>query len=149
MGKKEYLLVLLGTKVVEGGPLSIVNSEKTLFSQLYNKGLYLKNLTKTIGFPAPLQHKEPHPLRYFHDKPILSIVTDVRYEATMTAAQNHCHRSSVPVTRSLMQRKAGRRAQDWNLKSRMEFTMNSRNPRLSQNLSMEATRGITELIPGV
>ena len=86
---------------------------------------------------------------------MLSIVTDVRYEATMTAAQNHCYRSSVPVARrsrtyntfteayhsSEMQEEV-RRSQAWNLKSRMEFTMNSRNPRLSQNLSMEATRGI-------
>ena len=90
---------------------------------------------------------------------MLSIVTDMRYEASMTAAQNHCHRASVPVARTHMQRSRTydtfteaylssekqeevRRAQAWNLKSRMEFTMNSRNPRLSHNLSMEVTRGI-------
>ena len=104
MGEKVYLLVLSGTEVVEGGPVSIVNSQQTLFSQFCNKGLYLKNLTNTIGFPAPLQHKEPHPRRDFPDEPMLSIVTDVRYEDTMTAPQNHCHRSSVPVARTLMQR---------------------------------------------
>ena len=31
-GKKVYLAVLSGTEVVEGGPVSIVNSQQTLFS---------------------------------------------------------------------------------------------------------------------
>ena len=31
-------------------------------------------------------------------------MTDVRLEATLTAAQNHCHIASVPVTKSLVQR---------------------------------------------
>ena len=104
MGKRVYMMVLSGTEVVEGGPVSIVNSQQTLFSQFCNKGMYLKHLTSIIGFPAPLQHKEPHPRRDFPDEPMLSIVTEVRYKATITAAQNHCHRSSVPVSRSLMQR---------------------------------------------
>ena len=151
MGKKVYLLVLSGTEVEEGGPVIIVNSQQTLFSQFCNKGLHLRNLANNIGFPAPLKHKESHLRRDYLDEPMLSIVTDVRYEATMTATQNHYHRSSVPVARTLMQRSRTydtfteayltskkqdeiRCAQSWNLKSSMEFTMNSRNPRLSQNL---------------
>ena len=104
MGKRVYMMVLSGTKVVEGGPVSIVNSQQTLFSQFCNKGMYLKDLTSIIGFPAPLQHKEPHKRRDFPDEPMLSIVTDVRYKATMTASQKHCHMCTVPVSRPLMQR---------------------------------------------
>ena len=84
------MMVLSGTELVEGGPVSIVNSQQTLFSQFCNKGLYVKNQTSIIGFPAPLHHKEPDQRREFPDEP--SILTDVKYEATMTAAQNHCHR---------------------------------------------------------
>ena len=57
-----------------------------------------------VGFPAPLQHRAPDPCRDFPDKPLLSIMTDMRQEATLTAAQNHCHIASVPVTKSLVQR---------------------------------------------
>ena len=78
MVKKVYLMVLSGTEVVEGGPVSIVNSQQALFSQFCNKGLYLKNLTNIIGFPVPLQHKEQPLRRDFADKPMLSIVTDTR-----------------------------------------------------------------------
>ena len=103
-GEKEYLAVLSGTEVVEGGPVSIVNSQQTLFSQFHNKGLYLKDLTSVIGFPAPMQHKEPHELRDLPNEPVLSVMTDIRYEATQTAAQNHCHRCTVHVSKVLMQR---------------------------------------------
>ena len=78
MGGKVYLLVLSGTEVVEGGPVSIVNSQQTLFSQFCNKGMYLKDLTSIIGFPAPMQHKEPHELRDLPDEPMLSVMTDIR-----------------------------------------------------------------------
>ena len=88
-GKKVYLAVLSGTEVVEGGPVSIGNSQQTLFSQFHNKGLYLKDLTSLIWFPAPLQHNEPHELRDKPNEPGLSVMTDIMYEATMTAAQNH------------------------------------------------------------
>ena len=89
--KKVYLMVLSGTELVEGGPVSIVNSQQTLFSQFHNKGLYLKDLTNVIGFPATMQHKEPHELRDLSIEPMLSVMTDIMYEATQTAAQNHCH----------------------------------------------------------
>ena len=59
MGKKVYLLVLSGTEVVEGGPVSIVNSQQTLFSQFCNKGLYLTNLTNTIGCSTAAQGTSP------------------------------------------------------------------------------------------
>ena len=110
--------------------------------------MFLKDLTIIIWFPAALQHKEPHKRRDFPDEPMLSVVTDVRYEATMIASQNHCHRCKVQVSRALMQsshtydtfteayhvsdlQKVVRQTQVWNLKSRIEFTINSRNPRLS------------------
>ena len=35
-----------------------------------------------------------------------------------------------------------RREQTWNLKARLEFTANSKHPRLSQYLSMEPLRGV-------
>ena len=74
-------MVLSGTEVVEGGPVSIVNSQQTLFSHFHNKGFYLKDLTNVIGFPAPMQHKEPHELRDLPNEPMLSVMTDLRYEA--------------------------------------------------------------------
>ena len=83
MGKKVYLLVLSGTEVEEGGPVIIVNSQQTLFSQFCNKGLHLRNLANNIGFPAPLKHKESHLRRDYLDEPMLSIVTEVRYKATI------------------------------------------------------------------
>ena len=50
-----YLLYILsGTEVVEGGPVSIVNSQQTLLSQFSNRELYGKSLTNLVGFPAPL-----------------------------------------------------------------------------------------------
>ena len=145
------MLVLSGTEVVEGGPVSVVHSQQTLFSQFCNKGLYCRNLVNLVGFPAPLQHKAPHSRRDFPDEPLLSIVTDMRQKATLTAAQNHCYRASVPVTKTLVQRSRTydtfteayhsserqeevRRVQTWNLTARLEFTMNSKHPRLSQNL---------------
>ena len=55
-GKNVYLAVLSGTKVAESGPVIIVNSQQTLFYQFHNRGLYLKDLTSLVCFPAPLQH---------------------------------------------------------------------------------------------
>ena len=148
-------MVLSETEVVEGGPVSFVNSQQTLFSQFHDNGLYFKDLTNVIGFPAPIQHKEPHKLRDLPNEPMLSVMTDIRYEATQTAAQNRCHRCTVPVSKVLMQRshtfteayyvsdlqKVCRQTQTWPLKARIEFKVNSRNPRLSQNLSMEQPEG--------
>ena len=71
------MAVLSGTEVVEGGPVSIMNSQQTLFSQ-FHKGLYLKDLTSLICFPAPLQYKVPHELRDKANEPVLSIMTDLR-----------------------------------------------------------------------
>ena len=119
-----------------------------------------------VRFPAPLQHKEQYPRRELPDEPLLSIVTDVRLEATLTAAQNHCHRASVPVTKNLVQRSRTydtftesylsserqeelRRVQAWNIKARLEFTMYSKHLRPSDNLSMEPTRWSRSLIQGV
>ena len=71
-GKKLYKVVLSVTEVVEGVLVSIVNSQQTLLSQFHNKGLYLKDLTNVIGFPAPMQHKGPHELRDLPNEPVLS-----------------------------------------------------------------------------
>ena len=43
-GKKVFLAVLSGTDVVEGGPVSISNSQQTVFSQLHSRGLFLNEL---------------------------------------------------------------------------------------------------------
>ena len=82
-GKKVYIAVLSGTEVVEGGPVSIVNSQQTLFSQFHNRGLYLKDLTSLVSFQALLRHKVPHELRHTANEPVLSVMTDLRYEASM------------------------------------------------------------------
>ena len=77
----------------------------------------------------------------------------------MTAAQSHCHSCTVPVSKVLTQRsqtydvftesyhvsevqKVCRQTQTWLVKSRIEFNVSSRNPRQSQNLSMDSTRGV-------
>ena len=100
----------------------------------------------------------PHELRDTTNEPVLSVMTDLRYEATMTAAQSHCHSCTVPVSKVLTQRsqtydiftesyhvselqKVCRQTQTWPVKPRIEFNVSSRDPRLTQNLSMEATRG--------
>ena len=59
----------------------VFNSQQTLFLQFCNKEMYLKDLTSIIGFPAPIQQKESHERRDFPDEPILSVMTDIRYEA--------------------------------------------------------------------
>ena len=75
--------MLSGTEVVEGGPVSIVNSQQTLFSQFHNRGLFLKDLACLVCLPAPLQHKVPHELRDTANEPVLSVMTDLRYKAAM------------------------------------------------------------------
>ena len=76
--------MLSGTEVLEGSPVSLVNSQQTLFSQFHNRGLYLKDLACLVCFPAPLQHKVPLELRDTANEPVLSVMTDLRYEASMT-----------------------------------------------------------------
>ena len=97
-GKRIFLAVVSGTEVVEGGPVSITNSQQTLFSQFHSKGLFLKGLAALICFPAPLQYKVKHELRDTAREPISSIMSDLRYEATMTASESHCHDCAVPVS---------------------------------------------------
>ena len=77
----------------------------------------------------------------------------------MTAAQSHCHSCTVPVSKVLTQRlqaynvftesyhvsevqKVCRQTQTWPVKSRIEYNVSSRNPRQSQNLSMDSNRGV-------
>ena len=52
--KSIFLAVLSGTEVVEGGPVSISNSQQTAFSQFHSRGLFLKDLAALVSFPAPL-----------------------------------------------------------------------------------------------
>ena len=54
MGKKIYLLFLSGTKVVEGGPVNIVNSQQTLLTKFSNRELYNKRLDLSFWLPSPL-----------------------------------------------------------------------------------------------
>ena len=101
----------------------------------------------------------PHKLRDTVNELVLSVMTDLRYEAAMTAAQSHCHSCTVPVSKVLMQRlqtykvftesyhvsevqKVLRQSQTWPVKSRIEFNVSSRNPRQAQNLSMDSHRGV-------
>ena len=106
-----------------------------------------------------MKFKVPHSRRDIPDKPLSNIMTDGRLEATLTASQNHTHRASKPVTKTVVQRSQTydiftesyhtserqqevRREQMWNLKARLEFTASSKHPRLSQNLQMEPLRGV-------
>ena len=104
MGKKIYLFVLSGTEVMEGGPVSIVNSQKTLLSQFGNRELYCKTLTNLVGFPFPFYHKEPHTRRDTVDQPLACIMKDGKLEATLTASQNHKNRATKGVIRQVVQR---------------------------------------------
>ena len=74
-GKRIFLAVVSGTEVVEGGPVSINNSQQTLFSQFHSKGLFLKGLAAVICFPAPLQYKVKHELRDTASEPVSSILS--------------------------------------------------------------------------
>ena len=96
--------MLSGTEVVEGGPVSISNSQQTLFSQFHSKGLFLKDLAALVCFPAPLQYKVKHELRDTANEPVSSIMRDIRYETSMTASESHCHDCAVPVSQFLAQR---------------------------------------------
>ena len=75
-------------------------------------------------------------------------VTYLHLKATITASQNHTHRASKSVTKTVVQRSQTydiftesyhpsdrqeevRRVQTWNLKARLEFTVSSKHPRLS------------------
>ena len=92
-------------------------------------------------------------------EPVNSIMTDIRYEASMTASESHCHDCTVPVSKVLTQRSqtykvfkevyhvsevqtALRQCQTWTVKSRVEFNVNSRNPRQAKHLSMDPHRGV-------
>ena len=148
-----------GAEVVEGSPVSIVNSQQTVFSQFHSRGLFLKDLADLVCFPAPLQHKVKHELRDTAEEPVNSIMSDIRYEASMTASESHCHDCAVPVSKFLTQRSqtykvfrevyhvsevqtALRECQTWTVKGRVEFNVNSRNPRVAKHLSMDPNRGV-------
>ena len=81
-------------------------------------------------------------------------MTDIRYEASMTASESHCHDCAVPVSKVITQRSqtykvfkevyhvsevqnALRQCQTWTVKGRVEFNVNSRNPRQAKHLSMD------------
>ena len=153
-GKKVYIAVLSGTEVVEGGLVSIVNSQQTVFSQFHSRGLFLKDLADLVCFSAPLQHKVPNELRDTATEPVNSIMTDIRYEATITAPESHYLNCTIPVSpqRSYSYKvfkevyhlsevqTTLRQSQTWPVKPRVEFNMSSRNPRQAQHLSMDPHR---------
>ena len=157
-GKRVFLAVVSGTEAVEGGPVSYTNSEQTVFSQFHGKGLYMKNLVHLISFPSPLQGIVKHELRDSEREPIGSIVADLNYEATMSASESHCHDVPVPVSKVLVQRSqttkvyrevykvsklqsALRACQSWVVKKKIEFSHNSRFPKMAQRVTMDANRG--------
>ena len=84
---------------------------------------------------------------------------DGQLQSTLTASQNHTYRAAKAVIRTVEQRSQTydiftelyhasdkqqevRREQTWNLKARLEFTANSKHPRLSTNLQLEPQRGV-------
>ena len=101
-GKRVFLVAVTGTEAVEGGPVSYTNSEQTLFSQFHGKGLVLKGLVALISDPSPMQGKVKHELRDSDREPVSSILSDLRYEATMSASESHCHDVPVPVSAVLV-----------------------------------------------
>ena len=56
------------------------------------------------GDKGPQQHRVPHELRDTANEHVLSVMSDLRYETTMTAAQSHCHSCTVPVSKVVTQR---------------------------------------------
>ena len=112
-----------------------------------------------ISYPAPMQGKVKHELRDTDREPVSSILSDLRYEATMSASESHCHDVAVPVSVVLAQRSqtskvfrevyhvsktqsALRTCQSWMVKRKVEFNHNSRNPKIAQRLTMDPNRGI-------
>ena len=95
-GKRVFLAAVSGTEAVEGGMVSYTNSEQTMFSQFHGKGLFLKGLVALISYPSPMQGKVKHELR--DREPVSSILFDLRYDATMSASESHCHDVPVPVS---------------------------------------------------
>ena len=100
-----------------------------------------------------MQAKGKHELRDTDREPVSSILSDLRYKATMTASESHCHDVAVPVSVLLAQRSqtsivfrevyhvsktqsALRECQSWTVKRKVEFNYNSRNPRVAQRLTI-------------
>ena len=59
-GKRVNSFVLSDTKLVKGGPMSIVSSQQVLLSQFSNRELYFKYITNIIGYPAPMFCRDTH-----------------------------------------------------------------------------------------
>ena len=152
-GKRIFLAAVSGTEEVDGGPVSYTNSQQTLFLQFHSKGLFLKGLAALICFAAPLQAKVKHKLKDTDREHVISILSDLRYEATMTASESHCHDVAVPVSALLAQRSqtskvfrevyhvskaqtALRECQSWTVKRKVEFNCNSRHPRIRKLYSL-------------
>ena len=49
----------------------------------------MKDIADLVSFKAPTQHKVQHELRDTDTVPVNSIMTDIRYEARMTASESH------------------------------------------------------------
>ena len=64
----------------------------------------MKGLVALISYPSPMQGKVKHELRDSDREQVSSILSDLRYEATMSASQSHCHDVPVPVSAVLVQR---------------------------------------------
>ena len=97
-----------------------------------------------ISYPAPKQGKVKHELCDTDREPVSSILRDLRYKATMSESESHCHDVAVPVSVLLAQRSqtskvfrevyhvsktqnALRVCQSWTVKRKVEFNHNSRN----------------------
>ena len=78
LGKRVFLSVLSGTEAVEGGPVSYTNSEQTVFSEFFGKGLYMMDMVKLLSFPALFQGITKHELCDTELEPLGSIVADIK-----------------------------------------------------------------------
>ena len=99
-----------------------------------------------------------HELRDTELELLGSIVADLKYEATMSASESHCHDVPITVSKFLVQRsqtskvyrevyKASklqssvRSCQSWVVKKKIEFSHNSRFPKMAQRVTMDVSRG--------
>ena len=80
------------------GPVSIVNSQQTVFSQFHSRGLFLKDRLGFFPRTPAAQGVDTA------NEPVNSIMNGIRYEATMTASECPCNNRTVSVSKVLTQR---------------------------------------------
>ena len=73
-----------------------------MFSQFHGKGLFMKGLVALISNPSPMKGKVKHELHESDREPVSSNLSNLRYEATMSPSESHCH--DVPVSAVLVER---------------------------------------------